>query len=181
MRKCVVCGLSAENWCGGCGNVSYCGVKHQKQDWTSHKNQCHPWRIAKSDQLGQYLVAGRDLDPGDVVLDDDVSVLGPADGDTRVCLGCYYPTHGYTCSTCGVPLCGPSCQLSSSPHHQECTTIAKYQAGNKDIQQYITTLRFILLKQSDLSRYSIVIIICSNLIYVFNLLDTRNVDNYQQI
>ena len=161
MRKCVVCGLSAENWCGGCGNVSYCGVKHQKQDWTSHKNQCHPWRIAKSDQLGQYLVAGRDLDPGDVVLDDDVSVLGPADGDTRVCLGCYYPTHGYTCSTCGVPLCGPSCQLPSSPHHQECATIAKYEAGNKDIQQYITTLRFILLKQSDLTRYSIVLIICS--------------------
>ena len=36
----------------------YCGVKHQKQDWPSHRVQCTPWRVCRSAELGQYLVAG---------------------------------------------------------------------------------------------------------------------------
>jgi len=132
--------------------VSYCGVKHQKQHWSSHRSQCSPWKICQSDRLGHYLVAGRDLEPGDLVLDEDVAILGPADDESRVCTGCYFPTHGYTCSTCGAPLCGPSCEHNSD-HQQECEVISRYAAGDQDIQQFISVLRFLRLKTSDPARY----------------------------
>ena len=103
--------------------------------------------------------------PGDLLLDEDVAVLGPhdtcdADG-TRVCPGCYFPCHGYTCSKCRVPLCGPSCEEESSPHRAECETIARCGAGDKDILEHITALRFILLRQSDPVR-------CVRLVYVLS-------------
>ena len=157
MRDCAVCGVPASTWCGGCGNVSYCSATCQKKNWPGHKAACQPTKTLTSPDLGNYLVAGRDLAPGDLLLDEDVAVLGPhdtcdADG-TRVCPGCYFPTHGYTCSSCHVPLCGPSCEADNSPHKAECETIARYGAGDKDILEYITALRFILLRQSDPTRY----------------------------
>ena len=157
MRPCRVCGVSSSSWCGGCGNVSYCSPKHQKQDWPRHKADCGPLKICQSPLLGNYLVAARDLKPGDLLLDEDVSVLGPApEDDEEVCLGCYYPSHGHRCSLCEVaPLCGPSCQYSS-PHSQECKTIAANKdniAGHK-ITPFITALRFVLLRKTDQKRFS---------------------------
>ena len=67
------------------------------------------WQVHLQNQ-GNFLVAGRDLARGDLILDEDVSVVGPADHETRVCVGCYFPAHDYSCSFCQVPLCGPSCQ-----------------------------------------------------------------------
>ena len=161
MRKCVVCGATSSQWCGGCGNVSYCGVKHQRQHWAVHKSQCGTVKTAHSPLLGNYLVAARNLRPGDLILEEDVSVLGPAtelgeDEDEEVCVGCYYPSHGHTCSLCGAPLCGPSCQSDpASPHTQECNTLASFNLNTKtvSINPFITALRFILLSKTDPKRF----------------------------
>jgi len=157
MRPCAGCGVPASTWCGGCGNVSYCSAACQKKSWPGHKTQCSPTKTLSTPDLGNYLVAGRDLNPGDLLLDEDVTVLGPHDtcdsDGTSVCPGCYFPCHGYTCSKCHVPLCGPSCEEDSSPHKAECETIKRYRAGDKDILEHITALRFILLRQSDPARY----------------------------
>merc|ERR1712025_4324 len=133
MRVCVVCEVPAHLRCGGCGNVWYCGAKHQKSHWLEHKAACSPFKIEETPQLGKYLVAGRTLNPGDLILDEEVSVLGPPGDDDSpdLCLGCYYPTHSYSCSKCGVPLCGPRCE-TDSPHTQECSTLAKYKAEGDD-------------------------------------------------
>ena len=150
MKCCAVCGVSSSQWCGGCGNVSYCGVKHQRQHWPHHKSQCGTVKTCQSPELGNYLVAGRDLSPGDLLLDEDVSVLGPAGDEPDLCVGCYYPSHGHSCSLCGAPLCGPSCQSDSSPHSIECPTLASFNNNNKhNITGFITPLRFLLLSKTD--------------------------------
>ena len=78
MRDCAVCSVPSSQWCSGCGNVSYCSSQHQRQDWPRHRSQCGTVRTCHSPLLGNYLVAARDLSPGDLVLDEEVSVLGPA-------------------------------------------------------------------------------------------------------
>ena len=150
-----MCGVSSSQWCGGCGNVSYCGPKHQKQDWPRHKAHCGPVKTCHSPLLGNYLVAARDLSPGDLLLDEDVSVLGPApeEDDEEVCLGCYYPSHGHRCPRCGAPLCGPSCQSDSSPHSQECGTLSNTDISGHNITTLVTALRFVLLSKTDQKRF----------------------------
>eukprot|EP00092_Neocalanus_flemingeri_P007671 GFUD01008283.1.p1 GENE.GFUD01008283.1~~GFUD01008283.1.p1 ORF type:complete len:508 (+),score=99.99 GFUD01008283.1:66-1589(+) len=157
MRGCVVCGVGASQCCGGCGNVSYCGVKHQKSHWADHKAACSPFKIEQSAQFGKNLIAGRNLSAGDLIIDEEVAVLGPTvdEGSPGVCLGCYFPTHGYKCSTCQAPLCGPTCETQSD-HAQECEVLAKYdvcQKKMKDLESLISPLRFLLLKSGDTARF----------------------------
>ena len=70
-----------------------------------------------------------------------------------MCLGCYYPSHGHQCPHCSAPLCGPSCQAPSSPHSQECSTLATADISGLDITPFVTALRFLLLARTDLKRY----------------------------
>ena len=107
-------------------------------------------------------MAARDLRPGDLILEEEVSVLGPAtdqqeqEQEEEVCVGCYYPSHGHTCPQCGAPLCGPSCQSDpASPHSQECATLASFNLDTKtvSINPFITALRFILLSKTDPKRF----------------------------
>ena len=67
----------------------------KKKHWPTHKSACAPCKTLKSEvrksreteaknkgflqELGNYLVAGRDLPPASLVLDEEVSVLGPAE------------------------------------------------------------------------------------------------------
>ena len=184
MRLCVVCGAASSQWCGGCGNVSYCGVKHQRQHWPQHKSQCGTVKTCQSPLLGNYLVAARDLRPGDLILEEEVSVLGPASEqeEEEVCLCCYYPSHGQTCPLCGAPLCGPSCQSDpSSPHRQECATLASANINSRtvNISPFITALRFILLSKTDPKRFDPPVI-SEDTLYNPTILGIKSVENYQQ-
>ncbi len=38
--ECAFCGTEAGKKCGKCKAVFYCGVEHQKKDWTRHKKDC---------------------------------------------------------------------------------------------------------------------------------------------
>ena len=180
----MVCGAPSAQWCGGCGNVSYCGVKHQRQHWSEHKSQCGTVKTCQSPELGKYLVAARDLSPGDLILEEDVSVLGPAseEEEEEVCVSCYYPSHGHTCHNCHAPLCGPSCQSDpSSPHSQECTTLASFNTRNVNITPFITALRFILLSKTDPKRFGFPDNnIRADLVYNI-ILGIKSVEIYQQI
>lgn len=34
------CDVSDTHWCSGCKCVKYCSKEHQREDWTTHKNEC---------------------------------------------------------------------------------------------------------------------------------------------
>lgn len=39
-KKCGICGKAAPSLCSRCKQVGYCGVEHQRQDWSTHKKIC---------------------------------------------------------------------------------------------------------------------------------------------
>jgi hypothetical protein len=71
---------------------------------------------------GRYLVAGRDLAAGEVVLSEYPLVAGPIYTRTRpVCLEClrWVDAGAYRCAGCRFPLCGEACRAGSR-HQLEC-------------------------------------------------------------
>lgn len=50
-----------------------------------------PYSIAKSDIYGRYLIAKRDLRPGEILITEKPLAVGPCVSADPVCLGCYMP------------------------------------------------------------------------------------------
>ncbi|XP_023319622.1 protein msta isoform X2 [Eurytemora carolleeae] len=147
MRLCGICDSPAPQSCGGCGNV----------------------RVCEDKICGQFLVAGRNLKAGDLILDEEVGLLGPPSGEPRpdnICLGCYFPAPSYTCSTCHAPICGPSCEKKSD-HTQECKMVEKFklceQLDRDQLYGIITPIRFLSLQQSNKHLYKKCLELSTNL------------------
>lgn len=70
--------------------------------------------------LGRYLVARRDLDPLEIVIQERPLACAPADdpnydnlGEIPMCLGCSARMSGNpkaVCSKCQWPVCSPECE-----------------------------------------------------------------------
>ncbi|EDV37528.1 uncharacterized protein Dana_GF13486 [Drosophila ananassae] len=121
-NPCHVCQEPTKTKCSNCNQVSYCSVQHQKQDWKAHKTNCHPFKIAHSEQLGRHLVATRTIKPYEIILREAPLVRGPAQISAPVCMGCLNSIEAedhIDCEQCGWPLCGPECK-SLEEHQAEC-------------------------------------------------------------
>ncbi|CAH0725549.1 unnamed protein product, partial [Brenthis ino] len=91
------------------------------------------YEVHKSEELGRYLVAARDLSPGDVVLTELPLIFGPKampDPEASMpCVGCYKPVFtdiGERCSRCGWPVCSGNCPGLKDPRHHgvECDILS---------------------------------------------------------
>ena len=114
---CPTCGKIATIKCTACKNVYYCNKNCQKKDWKTHRPLCKmlPYKvtstiflclffltlyhqIARSSELGNHIVANRNIKAGEIILTEAPLVLGPAQTTIPVCLGCYVPVDGsYKC------------------------------------------------------------------------------------
>ncbi|KAL0871364.1 hypothetical protein ABMA27_005102 [Loxostege sticticalis] len=69
--------------------------------------------IQKSEELGRYLIAARDLKAGESILTDEPYALGPNSDTSLVCFNCYLPliSKFLVCKNCAVaPVCpGDGC------------------------------------------------------------------------
>lgn len=97
---CAVCQIPAKQFCSACKEVKYCGAEHQKAHWKQHKNECRPFRIAKDDILGRYLIATRNIKQGQVIFKESPLIVGPKwflterekeNVPIMPCVGCYTP------------------------------------------------------------------------------------------
>lgn len=81
------------------------------------------YEVRECPELGRYLVAARDLVPGEVVFRAAPIVSGLQPGSVPLCLGCYRPLQDaeFRCPTCGWPLCSEDCVLSLR-HQVSCDT-----------------------------------------------------------
>ena len=52
------------------------------------------FQVCSSPDLGRYLVATRDLKPGELVISETPLVLGPQAVTIPICLACYKPADG---------------------------------------------------------------------------------------
>lgn len=99
MERCIICNEKAPFKCTACKLVNYCGAEHQKKDWPNHKIKCRPFKIERSDVLGRYLVARRDIPAKSVIFIESPLVIGPKwclnDDDKCLpyfpCVGCFKP------------------------------------------------------------------------------------------
>ncbi|XP_059048727.1 SET domain-containing protein SmydA-8-like [Achroia grisella] len=66
------------------------------------------YEVLRSDKLGRYLVAAKDLKAGEKILSDEPFVIGPSSDTSLVCHNCYLPliSKFIVCKSCAVaPLC----------------------------------------------------------------------------
>lgn len=108
MEKCIVCNGDAPFKCTSCKSANYCSAEHQKKDWPKHKHNCRPFKIERSDELGRYLVATRDIPAKSIIFIEPPLVIGPKwclnDDDKKSpifpCVGCFKPVHlkGFRCA-----------------------------------------------------------------------------------
>ncbi|XP_066246826.1 SET domain-containing protein SmydA-8-like isoform X1 [Euwallacea similis] len=154
---CAVCDSPASQKCSGCHTVYYCSREHQKSDWKKHKTTCKSYKICKDDVIGRYLVASKDIKPGEIVIQEPSLIQGPTQVTVPVCLGCgnvIQEKKFKPCLKCGWPVCSSICEKSPQ-HIPECQyTVAK---GSKvtistfgsihPSYQCITVLRCLYQKQ----------------------------------
>uniref|UniRef100_A0A182M1X4 SET domain-containing protein n=1 Tax=Anopheles culicifacies TaxID=139723 RepID=A0A182M1X4_9DIPT len=126
--------------------------------------------IKRSELVGRYLVASRDLKAGDVIIETPPLMVGPCAETEPVCLGChstFQPSSVfYKCESCNWRICSPNCHglVASSTHSQlECIPLRDkavyklFQACTpvqvKLMYEAILTLRCMLLKTVDFASY----------------------------
>jgi len=160
---CAQCGGPANQRCTGCHITFYCSREHQKQHWKKHKSACCAYKVCVSSEIGRYLVATRDLKPGEMIVSETPLVMGPQAVTIPLCLVCYKPSDGkYSCPKCGWPMCNAVCAKSPS-HEAECNLTASRgnplqmppNCYNKPypIYEVVTILRSLYLKQSSPAKW----------------------------
>lgn len=80
------------------------------------------FKVCENGILGRYLVATRDIKPGENVLKEPVLIWGPAQMTIPVCVGCgkgLKEGDCKPCEKCGWPVCSDKCEQSQS-HKPEC-------------------------------------------------------------
>ena len=120
------CGRRGTLTCGGCQEARYCSKEHQREHWKVHRPQCRPFKVVRAPGVGRHLVATRDINPGEIILEEPPVTGGPRQYTAPVCLGCHRQVSltGYRCSTCQWPLCGPDCELRPL-HTAECRVFSQ--------------------------------------------------------
>lgn len=120
--KCEVCQNPAEHRCGSCHDAHYCCKEHQKIDWKNHKRNCRPFKVHSNDILGRHIKATKGINPGDIILQENPLIWGPAQTTVPVCLGCcraINENNSKPCSKCGWPMCSSLCEKAPC-HIPEC-------------------------------------------------------------
>jgi len=120
--------------------------------------------IGKSDTIGRYMVARRNILPGEVVFTDQPAVIGPDNAAIPMCLVCWRKVSGnYKCRMCGWPLCGDACRETKA-HGRECVIfqereskieVTSFGKPNR-IYDAILPLRVLLLKLTNKKVYRLV-------------------------
>jgi len=160
---CAQCAGPANQRCTGCHITFYCSRDHQKQHWKKHKSSCCAYKVCVSPDIGRYLVATRDLKPGEMVISETPLVMGPMAVTVPLCLACYKPADGkFSCPKCGWPMCNATC-AKSQMHEPECMLTAArgtplQMPGNcynkpYPIYEVVTILRSLHLKQTSASKW----------------------------
>ncbi|XP_023320139.1 protein msta isoform X2 [Eurytemora carolleeae] len=116
------------------------------------------WDLEKNNIYGRYMVALRDINPGELIFQEVPLVFGPSVyNPVLICLGCTrHMIDDVGCVKCGWPLCSEKCPLLSVHRTAECTHLAKYsgelrESGEFDLNllNSILYIRIILLKNCN--------------------------------
>ena len=116
--------------CQHCQNVAVCSSNdgyHGRIHRPEGLGQCLPIRVEQSPEVGRYLVATRDINPGEIVILDKAVLVAP---DAPVCLGCLKSVRIQEttfCSRCQFPVCNADCEKRPIHAENECKVFSEAQ------------------------------------------------------
>ncbi|GLV39505.1 SET and MYND domain containing arthropod-specific member 5 [Carabus blaptoides fortunei] len=169
IHTCAECKQPAELKCSACKLVWYCSKEHQKQHWKQHKNLCKSYEIGQSPELGRFMIASRDLTPGDLIVTESPLVFGPRpypiEEGPVPCIGCSRlcpPDTSVRCQNCGWQVCDPACIGIRNPlaHGQECPVLCLRKPQPCDnVHDYyrhdaLLALRCLLLQRHGVKKWN---------------------------
>jgi len=149
----------------------------EEEEEASHSpEEDKPFRVAQSEIYGRYLVASRQLEPGETLIREEPLAIGPCVSGDPVCLGCYQPVtlkpDQYRCPDCGWPLCGSNCSGLKHKHghtETECQLYGKRRAVAaelltdragpaevRDLYELVMIVRILLLRQHDPEQFALI-------------------------
>nr|XP_036677093.1 SET domain-containing protein SmydA-8 [Drosophila suzukii] len=149
----------------------------EEEEEASHSpEEDKPFRVAQSEIYGRYLVASRQLEPGETLIREEPLAIGPCVSGDPVCLGCYQPVtlkpDQYRCPDCGWPLCGSNCSGLKHKHGHTETECQLYgerravaaelltdRAGPaevRDLYELVMIVRILLLRQHDPEQFALI-------------------------
>ncbi|KAK9885453.1 hypothetical protein WA026_010949 [Henosepilachna vigintioctopunctata] len=151
---CAVCAKPAQRKCSACKIAHYCSVEHQRGHWKDHKRMCKSYEICSSEDLGNHLVASRDLERGDVIFSETPLLFGPKphliENGPFPCVGCCKVLDQETadqCEACLWPCCSRECPGMKDPsrHALECKILRLRQGGLQSARTFYEFFRFDIL------------------------------------
>lgn len=142
------------------------------EDISEDKFEGPKYEVKTSKIMGRYIVAKKDIIPGEVIISEEPLVVGPCTDCKVLCLGCYKDLEKgpeiIKCSNCGWPLCSETCPGLKKHHGHteiECTILQECKSASylnyDDLEeirlcfQAIVPLRCLILKTTDPSSYDI--------------------------
>ena len=85
-HQCWLCAEPAETRCDHCDRVHFCGPGHR--DLHRQHGVCRPFMVRRSDSVGRFMVATRDIEPLETILEERPLVMGPCRDGSLVCVEC---------------------------------------------------------------------------------------------
>lgn len=115
------------------------------------------WDLKKNEKYGRYMVALRDIYPGDCILEELPLAYGPDRyNSVLVCAGCTrHVDESSWCAECRWPVCSSSCPGLGLHRQLECSLLARRgdrlsnSPPDSSLQSCILTARILLLKNHN--------------------------------
>ncbi|TRY61892.1 hypothetical protein TCAL_06674 [Tigriopus californicus] len=166
MCLCTFCGEKSQITCSRC-EQAFCGTEHQRLHEFQDGSACYPFRIKESAEVGRFIVASKDILPGEVIFEEEVVVAGPNQETIPICLFCHEEVDcEFLCSSCGYPFCNDhcltncdhelECQILSVAHNKEKKNVFRPSVINRESYHVILPLRLLLSQQKKPYGYNMV-------------------------
>lgn len=131
------------------------------------------YSVKVSKLMGRYMVAKKDIEPGEIILSEPPIVVGPCTDCKVQCLGCYKNLEEQAfikCKTCNWPLCSQKCPgLNNHLGHSEIECAILKQTNSSKFLDYsnllkirshmqaLVPLRCLILKKTNPKNYDILL------------------------
>uniref|UniRef100_A0A240PLK3 SET domain-containing protein n=1 Tax=Anopheles atroparvus TaxID=41427 RepID=A0A240PLK3_ANOAO len=136
------------------------------------RTEVKPYLVKRSEEVGRYIVASRDLKASETIIEVLPLIVGPCAESEPVCLGCHSTFESgspiYKCKFCRWRICSPKCTglgVTGGTHRLlECIPLRDKDVGRlldtssaaqaRLMYEAVLTLRCMLLKSIDPERYA---------------------------
>lgn len=165
ISTCFICNAAPDPDLSCDSQVQYCCQDHKELHFPAEQDQPYPFIVKYRPEVGRYMVASRDINPGEVIFAEEFLAVGPNHITLPCCLDCLKesPEGGFQCPNCNLPVCEEMCAYGEE-HTKECQIFANLEdkiqvedfSQPHSVYWCITSLRVMRLRDEDPKKYDII-------------------------